>query len=458
MIRLDQPTFLFSKIFNRQQFFRLFIDPLLMVLVLYAVAIFHEGELTPAYIVLSILTFAISFPGAWVIQPHLLNDIKSTLGQWSMVASILLIFGYVTRYVYDFPSTVLMDWFVITPLAMCMAHWVLTQYFLSDYYLKHAKKTAIIVGCNTLGRQLNHKLQTNPSHAIHIQGFFDDVHTEGCAPYLGGLSGVEEYVKQHSIDLIYIALSAGPESKTHVLLDHLKDTTASIYYVPDFFMTDLIQARIDDIDGMPVVAVCETPFSGVNRFLKRVSDIVIASAILLLVFPLMVAIAIGIKMSSRGPIIFKQKRYGLDGKEIIVYKFRSMTVTEEGGEVMQATKHDQRVTPLGQFLRKSSLDELPQFMNVLQGSMSVVGPRPHAVKHNEMYRKVIKGYMVRHKVKPGITGWAQINGFRGETSTIDSMKQRIDYDLDYLKRWSLSLDMQIIGKTILRMFKDPQAY
>ncbi len=455
---LDQPKLLFSKVFNRQQFFRLFIDPLLMVLVLYAVAIYHEGELTPDYIVLSILTFAISFPGNWSIQQSLWLDLKSTLSQWSMVAGILLIFGYVTRYVFDFPSALLMDWFVLTPLMMCFAHGILSYYFLSDFYLSRAKKTAIIVGCNPLGRQLDSKLRSNPSHAIHIQGYFDDDSTSAYAPYLGQITAVAEYVKEHAIDLIYIALPAAPDAKTHALLDHLKDTTASIYYVPDFFMTDLIQARIDDIDGMPVVAMCETPFSGVNRFLKRMSDIVIASLILLLVSPLMVLVAIGVKWSSPGPVIFKQKRYGLDGKEIIVYKFRSMTVTEDGAEVLQATKHDQRVTAFGQLLRQTSLDELPQFINVLQGSMSVVGPRPHAVKHNEIYRKVIKGYMVRHKVKPGITGWAQVNGFRGETSTLDSMKQRIDYDLEYLKRWSLGLDLRIIGTTILRIFKDPKAY
>jgi putative colanic acid biosysnthesis UDP-glucose lipid carrier transferase len=458
MLGLDQPKLLFSKTFNRQQFSRLFVDPLLMVLVLYAVAIYHEGELTPDYIVLSILTFAISFPGAWIIQNNIWLEIKTVLSQWCTVAGLLLIFGYVTRYVLDFPSEVLMDWFVITPIALLLAHWILGQYFLSHFYLESARKTAIIVGCNPLGQQLSNKLRANPSHAVHIQGFFDDDYPRLDAPYIGRISEVADYVKQHAIDLIYIALPAGPESKTHVLLDHLKDTTASIYFVPDFFMTDLIQARIDDIDGMPVVAVCETPFSGVNRFLKRVSDIVIASLILLLVLPLMVLIAIGVKWSSPGPIIFKQKRYGLDGKEIMVYKFRSMAVTEEGGDVVQAKQDDQRVTTLGHFLRRTSLDELPQFFNVLQGSMSVVGPRPHAVKHNEMYRKVIKGYMVRHKVKPGITGWAQINGFRGETSTVDSMKQRIDYDLDYLKRWSLGLDMHIIFKTIFRIFKDPNAY
>lgn len=455
---LDQPKLLFSKLLNTQHFFRIFTDPLLMVLMLYAVAIYHEGELTPDYIVLSILTFAISFPGTWTIQQSAWRDLKALLSQWCMVAGVLFVFGYLTRYLYDFPSQVLTDWFVLTPLAIWLVHSVLCYYFLSNYYLKHAKKTAVVVGCNDVSRQLVAKLRANPTHAIFIEGYFDNASAHVYAPYLGEVSEVADYVKQHRIDLIYIALPASPESKTYHLLDHLKDTTASIYYVPDFFMTDLIQARIDDIDGMPVVAMCETPFYGVNGFLKRFSDIVIASAILLLVSPLMILIAMGVKWSSPGPIMFKQKRYGLDGKEIIVYKFRSMSVTEDGADVQQAKKQDHRVTAFGKFLRQSSLDELPQFINVLQGRMSVVGPRPHAVKHNEMYRKVIKGYMVRHKVKPGITGWAQINGFRGETSTVDSMKQRIDFDLDYLNRWSLGMDMRIIGKTILKIFKDPHAY
>ena len=209
---------------------------------------------------------------------------------------------------------------------------------------------------------------------------------------------------------------------------------------------------------MPVVAVCETPFTGFDGIIKRLSDIVIASTFLLLLLPVLMFIALGVKVSSRGPVLFNQQRYGLDGQEIIVYKFRSMKVTENGANVIQATANDARVTKFGKFIRKTSLDELPQFLNVLQGRMSVVGPRPHAVMHNEMYRKVIKGYMIRHKVKPGITGWAQVNGFRGETKTVESMKSRIDYDLQYLKKWSLLLDFSIIIKTIFLVFKDTKAY
>jgi putative colanic acid biosynthesis UDP-glucose lipid carrier transferase len=170
------------------------------------------------------------------------------------------------------------------------------------------------------------------------------------------------------------------------------------------------------------------------------------------------AIALSIKVSSAGPVLFKQRRYGLNAEEILVYKFRTMTVCEDGSVVSQATKKDTRVTPVGAFLRRTSLDELPQIFNVLEGKMSFVGPRPHAVAHNEEYRKLISGYMIRHKVRPGITGWAQVNGLRGETSTVDKMHERVQYDLDYLKNWSLKLDLQIIARTVPLLGRDKNAY
>jgi putative colanic acid biosysnthesis UDP-glucose lipid carrier transferase len=191
---------------------------------------------------------------------------------------------------------------------------------------------------------------------------------------------------------------------------------------------------------------------------KRASDIVLALVICALILPVLLGIAVGVKLSSPGPVLFRQRRYGLDGREIHVYKFRSMTVTEDGAVIEQATRADERVTRFGAFLRRYSLDELPQFINVLQGRMSVVGPRPHAVAHNEMYRRLIKGYMIRHKVKPGITGWAQVNGLRGQTNTLDSMENRIAYDLAYLRHWSLQLDLWIVLKTLLVVFNDRNAY
>jgi putative colanic acid biosynthesis UDP-glucose lipid carrier transferase len=272
------------------------------------------------------------------------------------------------------------------------------------------------------------------------------------------MADLPAYARKHNISTIFISQPISAQPRIRKLLDDLQDTTASIYFLPDIYVFDLIQARFDNVAGVPVVAICETPFTGINSAVKRISDVVLASIILLMLLPVMLVIAIAIKLTSPGPAIFKQRRYGLDGEEIIVYKFRSMTVAEDGAKVTQATRDDKRVTKIGAFLRRSSLDELPQFFNVLQGRMSIVGPRPHAVAHNELYRKQIKGYMLRHKVRPGITGWAQVNGFRGETETLDKMEARISYDLDYLRRWSLALDLWIIMRTIKVALKRDNAY
>jgi putative colanic acid biosynthesis UDP-glucose lipid carrier transferase len=275
---------------------------------------------------------------------------------------------------------------------------------------------------------------------------------------LGGLSSLASYVIENGISEVYITLPLGSQPRIVALLEQIQGTTASLFYVPDVFGISIIQGRLQDIDGIPVVGICETPFTGTNELLNRVSDIVLASIILLLITPVLIAVAIGVKLSSPGPIIFKQRRNGLAGEEIIVYKFRSMRTVDDGEVVMQATRDDARITRFGALIRRTSLDELPQFINVLQGRMSIVGPRPHAVAHNEEYRRLIKAYMVRHKVKPGITGWAQVNGLRGETETIEKMQARVEYDLEYLRNWSLVFDLQIIAKTVRLVFFDRKAY
>jgi putative colanic acid biosynthesis UDP-glucose lipid carrier transferase len=281
---------------------------------------------------------------------------------------------------------------------------------------------------------------------------------ESDANLIGTLSDLSQYVKDHNTDVIFIALPIRHVKRVMNLLDDLRDTTASIYYVPDVFVFDLIQARSGEIHGIPVVAMCETPFYGYRGVAKRLTDIGLSVVILLLLLPLLLLISIMVKVSSAGPIIFKQRRYGLDGREIGVYKFRTMRVTEDGPQIRQASKTDARITRIGRILRRTSLDELPQLINVLQGRMSLVGPRPHAVAHNEEYRKLIKGYMVRHKVLPGITGLAQVNGCRGETSQLEEMQARVNYDLDYLRRWSPMLDIKIILLTAIKIFRDDKAY
>jgi len=228
--------------------------------------------------------------------------------------------------------------------------------------------------------------------------------------------------------------------------------------VPHAFIFDLMHASWVQVGGQPVISIYETPFFGIDGSLKRLEDLVLSSLILVLISPLLLGLAIAIKLNSRGPVLFRQQRYGLDGQIVEVWKFRSMSVSEDGDHVQQARKGDSRVTSLGRFLRRTSLDELPQFINVLQGRMSIVGPRPHAVAHNEQYRRLIHGYMLRHKVRPGITGWAQINGWRGETDTLEKMAKRIEFDLHYMRTWSLLLDLRIIFLTLFKGFVGKNAY
>jgi putative colanic acid biosynthesis UDP-glucose lipid carrier transferase len=275
---------------------------------------------------------------------------------------------------------------------------------------------------------------------------------------MGHCKDVAEFARTHGVASIYIALPLSNVPRIGEMVRELRDTTASIYFVPDVFAFDLIQGRLVEINGIPAISVCDTPFHGMDAVMKRVTDVVLASCALLLLAPLMVLIAMAVKLTSAGPVLFRQRRYGLNGEEILIYKFRSMTVCEDGTVVNQATKGDQRVTPLGRILRSTSLDELPQLLNVLEGKMSVVGPRPHAVAHNELYRKLINGYMIRHKVRPGITGWAQVHGLRGETQSVEKMRERIQFDLEYLSHWSPWMDVKIIVKTLWVIARDRNAY
>jgi putative colanic acid biosynthesis UDP-glucose lipid carrier transferase len=248
------------------------------------------------------------------------------------------------------------------------------------------------------------------------------------------------------------------EEQIRDLVDALMDTTVSVSLIPDLFAFNLMNARQDNIGGLPAISLVDSPLSVAGSIGKRLFDLLVGGAILLLIAIPMFIIAIAVKVTSKGPAIFVQQRYGIDGKAIAVWKFRSMMTLDDGAVVRQATRNDARLTSIGGFLRRTSLDELPQFINVLQGQMSIVGPRPHAIAHNELYRKQIKGYMLRHKMKPGITGWAQINGYRGETDTLEKMENRIAYDLEYINNWSLFMDAKIVLMTILGGFTSKQAY
>jgi putative colanic acid biosynthesis UDP-glucose lipid carrier transferase len=439
------------------------IDPLMTIAALLGcIALFHV-RFQDAYLILALLVFLLTFPGKAPTGQGVRALATEITASWFATVTVLALIGWATRTADVFDQHVLFVWLLATPAARLAGHLTLPQLLQRVYAAGGAQRVAVIVGAAELGRTLAERLRSNPLYGIRVAGFFDDrgpdrTGEQAALATLGTLDQLAAYVKANRVDLIYITLPMASHPRTVRLLDQLHDTTASILFVPDIFLFDLIQARVDTLGGMPVVSVCDTPFRGVDGIVKRASDIVLALLLGTLALPLMLAIAVGVKLSSPGPVIFRQRRYGLDGREITVYKFRSMTVTEDVGVIRQATRGDGRVTRFGAFLRRYSLDELPQFINVLQGRMSVVGPRPHAVAHTELYRKLIKGYMFRHKVRPGITGWAQVHGLRGETDTLEKMEQRIAYDLDYLRHWSLQLDLWIVLKTVLVVLNGRNAY
>ena len=436
------------------------LDPLVSTATLAAAVAAFGGSFDSACLIAALLVFAMTFPAPMARDAARPGELAlDIVSGWAMVVVLLLLLGWATQTLQLFDPRALLAWSLGTPAALFAAHRLLPRLLPRLLAAEGMQKVAVIAGANDLGQRLAQRLRENPYLGVRVAGYFDDRTPERVhETILGPISGLADYARAHSIDVIYVALPMASQPRILSLLEALRDTTASIYFVPDIFVFDLIQARVDSIVDLPVVAVCETPFYGLNGLLKRASDIVFSISILTLLSPLLLAIAIGVKRASPGPILFKQRRYGVDGRKIVVYKFRTMTVAEDGDVVRQATRNDSRVTPFGAFLRRTSLDELPQFINVLQGRMSVVGPRPHAVAHNELYRKLIRSYMIRHKVRPGITGLAQVSGWRGETDTMEKMKGRIECDLAYLRNWSLALDLQIILKTVAVVLGKQNAY
>ena len=371
------------------------------------------------------------------------------------VVPSLLFLAFISKQSEDYSRIIVSSWFVLAPFLISVWR---TMAVLAQRELRsrgYNTRPAAIVGMTELGEKLALQMRGEPWLGIDVYGFYDDRAEERCHPipdslghHAGSLTDVVDAARAGEIDLIYIAFPLRAEPRINELLRQLSDTTASVYLAADFFAFDLLHARWGAMGSVPTVSLHETPFYGVDGWLKRLEDIFIGGLILMVTAIPMLVIGTCVRLTSPGPALFRQRRYGLNGEVIHVLKFRSMTVTEDGEVIKQATEGDARITKLGAFLRRTNLDELPQFLNVIEGSMSIVGPRPHAVAHNELYRTKIQGYMLRHKVKPGITGWAQVNGWRGETDTLQKMEKRVEHDLDYIRNWSLLWDLQIIFMTV----------
>jgi putative colanic acid biosynthesis UDP-glucose lipid carrier transferase len=397
-----------------------------------------------------------AFTSSWTV-------VQKTAIAWIAVVAILVFLGYVTKVSGAYSRLVVLTWFVVTPLCAASASVLLHKAFRQTVISSGQAQVAVIAGVNEASLRLGRSIMERPELGLTLKGYFDDRDPDRLGDLdqrmlLGKFSDLREYADRERIDTIFVAIPLSYAQRARALLDELTDTTASLYFVPDLLSFDLMRSMTTDVDGIPVVALCETPFHGLRGLCKRASDVILASLMLLLALPFMLIIAAAIKLTTPGSVIFGQRRYGLDGQEIVVYKFRTMTTSDDGSSVRQASRDDERTTPLGRVLRRYSLDELPQLINVLQGRMSVVGPRPLAVAHNEQYRKLIRGYMVRHKVAPGITGLAQLNCRRGQTVNVDEMRERLAYDLEYLGHWSLLLDFKILLRTLIIWFRDERAY
>lgn len=460
---------------NLSAWFARFLDACLIFIAHYVATFFRDytSVLDPQLAIgtlVAIAVFTVVGDANGLYRPALRSaPAKVELGKvwlsWGFTPPVLLTVAFVTKTGDDYSRIVTLIWFLLAPLLISTVRFASRRVEGEMYRRGVATRSVHIVGATKMGGMIAQRIMDDPSSGMRVDGYFDDRDPERLNPMperlgppIGRLNDLLELAHRGKVDIVYIALPLRAESRISDIVRKLADSTASVYVVADFLVFDLVHAQWSNVQGLPVVSVFESPFYGVNGWLKRVEDLVLGSIILLLIAVPMAFIALGVKLTSPGPVFFRQRRYGLNGEEIRVLKFRTMTVTEDGAAVMQAKKNDQRVTRFGAFLRRSSLDELPQFINVLMGEMSIVGPRPHAVSHNEMYRRMIHGYMLRHKVKPGITGWAQVNGWRGETDTVEKMEQRVNHDLHYIQNWGLLFDLKIIFKTIFGSGTRQNAY
>ncbi|WP_022661541.1 undecaprenyl-phosphate glucose phosphotransferase [Paucidesulfovibrio longus] len=385
----------------------------------------------------------------------LLAEYKNVCFGFLLSCLFFIVLGFSFKISHEYSRVVFYSWALTTPVLLCLERFAKRMTLRWLRRNGRNMRTAVIIGAGDIGSRLGKWVTGNAWLGIALRGFFDDEKNESNGfSYLGSTDEALDYIRKNGIDIVYLALPMTAGETIKKLTAGLSDTTASVFFVPDVScFALLISGRGVHLGDISAIALWESPLVGVNLAFKQLFDFIISLTMLILLSPLLLVVALLVKLSSPGPVLFKQIRYGLDGKTINVFKFRTMRndLCDTGDEFRQATKGDPRVTRIGAILRKTSIDELPQLFNVLQGTMSLVGPRPHPIKLNEHFRTRINGYMLRHKIKPGITGWAQVNGYRGETDTPEKMEMRIKYDLEYLQRWSLALDFKIICRTAVCM-------
>ncbi|WP_044302488.1 undecaprenyl-phosphate glucose phosphotransferase [Rhodopirellula sallentina] len=464
-----------------------FLQPLLdaasIMASLIAVKMFARGyvdEAAWAMGLLAIIVFFLSSKLTGLQRPDrqitVDGEIISIMTTWVLTVCVLAVTAFATRYGSQFARSVMFAWILTSPALIGLTRMCLRIVQVGLLRRGIGSRRVAIAGWNQLGQQTRLNVEGEPALGLQFAGFYDDRNSDRLIADLEGGKGAEDLgdssagllkgnldelvtaARSGEVETVLITLPMRAEKRIRYLLDELSDSTASVYIVPDFFVFELLHSRWTQVGGLPAVSVFENPLFGIDGAAKRVADLVLATSGLIMISIPMCLIAIAVKLSSPGPVFFRQRRYGLDGQEIRVWKFRSMRACDDGPVVKQATANDPRITRVGGILRRTSLDELPQLFNVIEGTMSLVGPRPHASAHNEQYRGLIRGYMLRHKVKPGITGLAQVSGCRGETETLDKMQKRVEYDHQYIRTWSLLLDLRILARTMLIFWKQPEAY
>lgn len=384
---------------------------------------------------------------------------------WFGTAFTMLLIGYAFQVSDQFSRAAIGAWLLLAPASLIVTRVGVRAVLIRIRGLGYNRRRVVIIGASEQGLRVADTVQRSPWMGLELVGIFDDrapaagrLPDSLPCPLLGTSKDLVDVIRRGSIDVACVTLPIHDNARIASLLTMLSDTTISVYFVPDMFLFSMFHGRWVHIGDLPAVSVFETPFYGIEGWVKRAEDLVVASGLLALLGLPMLCIAAAVRLTSPGPALFKQRRYGLDGREFRMWKFRTMTQCEDDDVVPQARRGDPRVTRLGAFLRRTSLDELPQLINVLAGTMSVVGPRPHASAHNEYYRRLVRHYMVRHKVRPGLTGWAQVNGLRGETDTLDKMERRVEFDLWYIRNWSIMLDLRIVLLTLVRGWRDENAF
>jgi putative colanic acid biosynthesis UDP-glucose lipid carrier transferase len=399
-------------------------------------------------------------------RSHALSyDLRNLGATWTTTMFVILVVAYVLKVSDMYSRAAVITWSVLAPAMLGTWQVIVRTCLTRARTLGYNIRRVAIVGASEQGLQLARAMVGAPWMGLKLVGIFDDrapapgrIPDDLPSPLLGTSTDLLRAVHRERVDIVYVTLPINNTDRIDRLLTALSDTTTSVYFVPDMFLFSMFNGRWVRIGDLPAVSVFETPFYGIGGWIKRAEDLLIASLVLLVLAVPMLGIAAVIRLTSPGPALFRQRRYGLDGREFAMWKFRTMTLCQDEREILQARRGDPRVTRVGAFLRRTSLDELPQFLNVLTGTMSVIGPRPHATAHNEYYRRLVRHYMVRHKVRPGISGWAQASGWRGETDTIDKMEARIEHDLWYIRNWSVLLDLKIIFLTLRDGWRDGNAY